>query len=134
LKPLCLLALVALSGCIGNAYAGDFLVPNTQDGGCYVVGDDAGTTALAPVPPDSQIMVTTTAAVTYRQCIPFNGLDGGPPCFATPTDAPIPVTTAGIDLCVKSGYPLMSFLKGSTNATVCVYKVVPKTVCQINSP
>jgi hypothetical protein len=115
----------------------DILIPNVyQDGGCLVVGDDAGSTAILAVPGDSQFMVSASSPVRYRACLMFPDAGASPnggACLALPTDAPI-AAGAQVDLCMPPQYSLVDFYVASGTSTVCVYRVKPKTVCAINSP
>lgn len=122
---LCLTA-IALSGC-AQAWAGDFVIGNPQDGGgCFVAGDDGGSTARVAIPGGNQFMVSASSSVTYRTCQTSN-------CTAGKLDAPI-ASGAQVDLCMPSAYSTASFYVASGTSTVCVYLVKPKTVCQVNSP
>ena len=134
-KPTLVLACIAaclfsaVMMCARPAGASDFLYTNTPDGGCLQIGADAGNSVKLAISPNSQFMVTTTQQVQYRSCTSST-------CVALPTDAPIAATSAGEDLCQKTGYPYVSFyaLYDGGVPTVCVYGVNPKTVCSINAP
>lgn len=133
-----LLGLVIAAMARNRAHASDTLYA------CGVLGADAGSTmVISSVYANSQFMVSasvsgittpTLVGMTYRACVPY-GTDGGPPCTATSTDAPVPAG-AQVDLCEPTGYTQLGFYKAydGGNPTVCVYRVNPKTVCQINTP
>lgn len=96
------------------------------DGGaCPVLGADAGVNLTMQVTPGDQFMVSysTFSGVTYRLCKTSS-------CLATANDAPI-AANAQVDLCGRSGYPYLSFNKlyDGGNPPICVYDVIPGTVC-----
>jgi len=96
------------------------------DGGpCPVLGADAGVNLTLQVTPGDQLMVSysTYSPVTYRFCKTSA-------CTATANDAPI-AAGAQVDLCGRSGYPYVSFNKlfDGGNPPICVYDVIPRTVC-----
>lgn len=122
-------AVLAVGAAVHESSAADFLYS------CPTLGGDGGTTIVVTgIAPATQFMVSTPYSVQYRAC-KGTGDDGGPPCTATSTDAPI-AANAQTDLCMPSGYNRLSFYKANDggNPSVCVYNVNPKTVCQLNSP
>lgn len=127
MRTLLLAVLASLASSCAQAWAADKLIPG-PDGGCINPGDDGGTHAEIAVPGNSQFMVSASSTVNYRAC------RAGSTCVAAKNDAPI-AGGAQVDTCMPPLYSTVSFFIGDGGtATVCVYSVNPKTVCQINSP